>query len=790
MKVLWQRARFTPCLPLGEDGRAVTGSRAHLDLAREIAQEGIVLAKNNGVLPLKKGQKVAIFGTAQIDYVRGGTGSGQVHTAFEITPLDGLKEKDAEGKIELFKPLIEFYADDIEAQRQHAEDIGFTMRKGIKTTGEVQVTSRDFFVGRCAETPVPSELMQQAAAFTDTAVICLSRASGEYYDRTNTKGDFILSDGEAALIDSVKANFQNIIVVLNMGGQMESAWLREDAISAVVIPWTAGMMGGLALADVLVGDVCPSGKLADTIAGVYEDYPSSATFAESPDYVNYEEDIFVGYRYFETIPGAKEKVVFPFGHGLSYTAFSRKVISADEKDGEIAVTVEVKNTGSVSGKEVVQLYYGAPQGKLGKAAKSLIAFAKTKLLAPGESEVLTLTFKVNDMASYDDTGILQKSAYVLEQGDYPIYFGSSVRDVEVCYTYTVAEPFRLVQQLTERCPAIALKRRMKADGTFEERAYGVLQSEKYVDYPDVPVNKMMAAHPLSEVVEGKITLDEFIGQMDKFDLAKLLGGTPNTGCAQTFGFGGMPEFGIPPIMTSDGPAGVRVNRLSGITTTAFPGEVTLASTWNPELSYKMARAIALEVKENNTYAWLAPAMNIHRDPLGGRNFEYYSEDPVVSGKMAAAAVRGAQEQRVTACPKHLAANNKETNRRDSDSRLTERALREVYLKGFEICIKEAKPRTIMTSYNYINGRRTAESSDLLIYILRREWGFDGLVMTDWSNHGRHAVEAKAGNDLKMSKGDPSMIARYITDGTLTMGQAQQCARNILRTILWYEGVEL
>ena len=777
-------------MPLGEDGKTVTCCKAHVDLAHEIAREGIVLAKNNGVLPLKKGQKIAVFGTAQIDYVRGGTGSGQVFTPFEKTPLDGLMEKDAEGKIQLYKPLGEFYAAEVEAQRQHAEDTNYTAIPGRKTTGEVQITSRDFFVGCCAEPSLPDQLLQNARNFTDTALICLSRGSGEFYDRSCTKGDFLLSDDELAMIETVKANFKNIVVILNMGGQMESAWLREDAISAVVIPWTPGMMGGLALADILVGDVNPSGKLTDTIAGVYEDYPSHDTFEESLDYVRYEEDIFVGYRYFETIPGAAEKVVFPFGHGLSYTTFARKVISAGEKDGVITVSVEVKNVGGLAGKEVVQVYYGAPQGKLGKAAKSLAAFRKTGLLAPGESETVTLTFKVSDMASYDDTGIWQKSAYILEQGDYPIYVGTSVRDVEVCYTYTVAEQFRLVQQLTERCPAIALIRRMKADGTFEAVPNGILRSEEYVNYPALPVNKTMAARPLSDVVEGKLTLDEFISQMDKEDLSHLLGGVPNVGIAQTMGFGGMKSFGIPAVMTSDGPAGCRVNRLSGVTTTAFPGEVIVACTWDPELSGRLAKAIALEIKENNMYAWLAPALNIHRNPLGGRNFEYYSEDPVISGKMAAAAVRGAQSQRITACPKHFAANNKEMNRRDSDSRMSERALREIYLRGFEICIKESHPRTLMTAYNYVNGRRASESCDLMVHILRKEWGFDGMIMTDWSGHGRHAVEAKAGNDLKMSKGDPSMIVRFIGDGSLTMGQAQQCARNILKTILWYEGVEI
>ena len=790
MKVLWQRARFTPCMPLGEDGKTVTCCKAHVDLAHEIAREGIVLAKNNGVLPLKKGQKIAVFGTAQIDYVRGGTGSGQVFTPFEKTPLDGLMEKDAEGKIQLYKPLGDFYAADVEAQRQEAESNDFTMRKGITPTGEVQVTARDFFVGRCAEPSLPDQLLQDARNFTDTALICLSRGSGEFFDRTNTKGDFLLSDDEQALIDTVTANFKNIVVILNMGGQMESGWLKEDAISAVVIPWTAGMMGGLALADILVGDVNPSGKLTDTIACAYGDYPSADTFEESPDFVRYEEDIFVGYRYFETIPGASEKVVFPFGHGLSYTSFQRKVLSAGEANGEISVTVEVTNTGSLAGKEVVQVYYGAPQGKLGKAKKALAAFAKTKLLAPGESENVTLNLKVSDMASYDDTGILQKSAYVLEQGDYPIYVGTSVRDVEVCYTYTVEEDFRLVQQLTERCPAIGVLRRLQADGTFKEVPIGLLRSEEYVDYPAVPVNKTMGIRPLRMVADGTITLDEFISQFDRTELPLLLGGVPNTGVAQTMGFGGNERFGIPAVMTSDGPAGVRVKRQSGIRTTAFPGEVLVACTWDPELSYALGKAIALEIKENNMYAWLAPAMNIHRNPLGGRNFEYYSEDPVISGKFAAAAVRGAQDQRISACPKHFAANNKEMNRRDSDSRMSERALREIYLKGFEICIKESKPRTLMTSYNYVNGRRAAESCDLLVHILRKEWGFDGLVMTDWSNHGRHAMEVKAGNDLKMSKGDCHQVTRFIADGTVTMGQAQECARNVLKTILWYEGVEI
>ncbi len=805
----WQRALYTPALPLGEDGRRVTGSEKHVSKSLEAAREGMVLLKNNGVLPFEKGKKIAVLGIAQHDYVRGGTGAGKVRCAYEKTLMDGFAEKAAKGEIEVFAPLSDYYRKDLDAQREKAFKEGYD----VKSCGEANAHQTNLyrFYGRAEDKKLPDELLAGAKAFTDTAVVVISRVTGEYFDRT-VEDEFDLTAGEKEMIETAKKNFKNVVAVINSGAQIEAGWAESDGVSAVLLMMTPGQLGGEAAADILCGDVDPSGKLADTWARNYRDYPSSENFGEDPYFVNYTEDIFVGYRYFETIPGAAEKVVYPFGFGLSYTTFARETVNACEADGKITLKVKVTNTGKRAGKEVVQVYYGAPQGKLGKAAKSLCAFRKTKLLAPSESETLELSFNVADMASYDDTGLLRKSAYVLEGGDYPIYVGNSVRNTETAFVYRVSEPFRVVKQLAERCPCIALTKRMKPDGTYEELAPKIQKRPEYKIYPktrDKQISEYLSdgieemalkktfnfeykgeRRTLEEVLDGKITLDEFVSQLDIKTMADLLGGIPSNGICNTDGFGGMSAYGIPPIMTADSPAGLRNYAESGVRPTCFPSAVVMASTWDPSLVETEAEIIALEIKENNMYAWLGPAMNIHRDPLAGRNFEYFSEDPFLAGKMGAAAVRGAQKHRISACPKHFAANNKELNRRDSDSRVTERALREIYLKGFEICVRESDPKTVMSSYNYVNGIRASESPDLLTWILRGEWGFKGLVMTDWSGHGRHAVEIMAGNDLKMSRGDPRMVYCMTRDEALAQGTLEEAVRNLLRLILWYEGADL
>ena len=789
----WLRAKYVPAWPLGEDGRAVTGCEAHKRLTRRAAAEGMVLLKNNGVLPLKKGQKLALFGSAQVAFEQGGSGAGIVYSAYNRNLYEGLSAKD----VEIFQPLSGFFKEHYEKELNYVlENYAFGRDKNNRGTAPMlgEFTPVEKFNLRGREAVIPEELVAQAAAFTDTAIICISRTCGEFYDR-ELETNFHLQPEEKAMIVQVKAAFANIVVVLNIGAQIEAAWLLDEKIHAVLYMGTPGMEGGNAAADILCGDVCPSGKLSDTIALSYDDYPTSEIFNESDYYANYEEDIFVGYRYFETIPGAKEKVAFPFGYGLSYTSFAHTLESAREENGKIVISAKVTNTGTVSGKEVLQLYCSAPQGKLGKANMSLVAFGKTELLAPGESQRLTLTADPYLMSSYDDTGIWCKSAYILEGGEYVLRLGTSVRDTAPVYTYTVDGDYRLVQQLTERCKCVALPRKMHPDGSFEALPMlGMPPAQEFADPPVVTAQKPAEKVSFDAVADGMVTIEEFIAQMSDQQLFELMGGTMNMGVSITSGFGRIRELGIPGFMTSDAPAGIRVRPDTCLTPTAFPTADTLANSWDPALVEEVGTAIAREIKENNMYAWLGPSMNIHRDPLCGRNFEYYSEDPLIAGKMAAAIVRGAQSQRISASPKHFAANNKEFIRKECDSRVTERALREIYLKGFEICVRESDPKTIMTSYNPVNGIYASESADLQTWILREEWGFDGLIMTDWNGHGVHGRELKAGSDIKMPRGWPLSLQSYLGDGPRTggihIGHLQAAAARIFKVFLWYDGIDV
>ena len=801
----WTRSKYQPNLPLGENGERLTGSLQHIALSKEAAKEGMVLLKNQReILPLKKGTRIALFGKATFDYVKGGGGSGDVTVAYIRNLYEGLKmQKDT---VSIFEPLCDYYRKDVE--RQYAK-------------GSVP--------GMTIEPEVPQELLQQAKAYTDTAVISICRFSGEGWDRKSivdrdnknsweseqdmaarsakifANGDFCLSAEEAAMVDAVKENFSKVVVVMNVGGMVDTSWfVKEDAIGAVLMAWQGGMEGGLAAAELLVGKGNPSGKLSDTFAQTLEDYPSTSDFHESKDYVNYTEDIYVGYRYFETIPGAAEKVNYPFGFGLSYTTFDVDVLSAEEKEGEVLVQAKVTNTGSRDGKEVVQVYFEAPQGKLGKPKKQLIAFAKTRALKSGESQILYLSFKVKDMASYDDLGKVQKAAYVLEKGNYLFHVGTSVQDtVELDFVYQVKEDI-VTKQCESRLVPSCLPKRMLSDGSFEElpqregndpnaSEIGKIPSDEMEGY--VPANRGRGryqlwreaykkdAHILKEVAEGKLTVEEFLAQLSDEEVAHLLGGQPNMGVANTFGYGNLPEYGVPSIMTADGPAGLRIAPECGVTTTCWPCSTLLACSWNPEIVEAVGAAGGTEVKENNIAMWLTPAINIHRSPLCGRNFEYYSEDPYLAGKLASAMVQGIQSNHVGATVKHFALNNKETNRKNSDSRVSERAAREIYLKAFEIIVREAKPWSIMTSYNIINGHRASENADLMEGILRKEWGFDGCITTDWWTCGEHYKEVKAGNDIKMGCGYPERLLEALEKGCLTREEMDACALRVLKLIL-------
>ncbi|MBQ8312312.1 MAG: glycoside hydrolase family 3 C-terminal domain-containing protein [Clostridia bacterium] len=771
----WQRIRYSPATTLGEDGRRVTACEKHIALSREAACEGMVLLKNDeNLLPFAKGTKLALFGKGTVDYVKGGGGSGDVTVSYTRCLLKGLCIKQDEGKVELFAPLNDYYTAYMQEQYAQGQE-----------------------PGRCPEAAVPAELLEQARAFTDTAVITLCRFSGEGWDRTGKPydGDFYLSHEEEAMVQAVQAAFPRIAVVLNTGGMMDTVWFKDNSkIQSALLAWQAGIEGGLATADILCGDVCPSGRLTDTFAVNFAAYPSSDTFNESEDYVTYNEDIFVGYRYFETIPGAAEKVCYPFGYGLSYTSFEITGAAAKVEADQITVTAKVTNTGAVAGKQVVQVYCQAPQGKLGKPARVLVGFAKTALLQSGESQDVTITFVPYAFASYDDIGAVQRSAWVLEKGEYLFHVGSSVRDcVQLAETYTLNDDV-VLEQLTARCQPRQLTWRLLADGTHGEVENIPALPKPDVDDPAVPkgppvemkFNAMCnqkAEYTLGDVAAGKITLDEFMATLTVEQMVYMLGGQPNRGVANTWGFGGLDSHGIPNVMTADGPAGLRIQPQCGVYTTAFPCATLLSCSWNEEIVERIGVAAALEVKENGIGSWLAPAMNIHRNPLCGRNFEYYSEDPLVAGRMATAMVKGVQSQGIATSVKHFACNNKEVNRQDSDSRLSERALREIYLKGFEIAVKEAQPITLMTSYNIINGIRASENKDLLTHILRGEWGFKGLVTTDWWTHGLHYKEIAAGNDIKMPTGNPEHTLQMILEGKLDPECVRTSARRLMEAIL-------
>ena len=614
------------------------------------------------------------------------------------------------------------------------------------------------------------------------------------------------------MIDTVKASFKNVIVILNVGGMVDTSWFAyDDQIQSALLALQGGIEGGLAAAELLVGDGNPSGKTVDTFAKSLDDYPSTYNFHESRDYVDYTDDIYVGYRYFETIPGAAEKVVYPFGYGLSYTTFDVETVSAGvvnsnctSEANKLYAKVRVTNTGKFSGKEVVQVYIAKPQGKLGKPAKELAAFEKTRELQPGESQLMILTWEINDMASYDDLGKVKKSAYVLEAGSYDIYVGTSVRDVtKADYSYILNHDV-ITEQLSAKLVPTSLPKRMLADGSYEalpqsepvdtdysaignidpSLTEGVAPGQRAIPYFRFADGMAKnGSHDIMDVVEGRITLDEFVSELSIDDLIHLLGGQPNTGVANTFGIGNMPEYGIPSVMTADGPAGVRIAPEVGICTTAFPCSTLLACTWNPDVLEAVGRAGGEELKENNLALWLTPAICIHRSPLCGRNFEYYSEDPFVTGKLAGAMVRGIQSNNVGATLKHFALNNKETNRKNSDSRVSERAAREIYLKAFEMIVKNNNPWAIMSSYNMINGYRASESEDLLTGILRDEWGYEGMVTTDWWTCGEHYKETKAGNDLKMGNGYLDRVKKAYDKGAISRSKMETSVKRILGLIL-------
>ena len=844
--------------------------KEHMELARKLAGECVVLLENDGVLPLAETGKVALFGAGARRTVKGGTGSGDVNSRFVINVEDGLKEAG-------FTVTSGNWLDRHDASVQRArEEHRRQLHELAEKTGQSEFMLE---FGMPFHEPSPEPVTEEdcEAAGTDTAIYVLSRNSGEGADRNAAEGDYLLFAEEEASIRLLAQHFSRVILVLNIGGVMDLSKIREiPGIGAVVLMSQLGNIGGLALADVLTGRVNPSGKLTDTWAADYRDYPSSATFSHNNGDVDdddYAEGIYVGYRYFDTFG---KKPLYPFGYGLSYTKFEIRPHSAMISGETLLVQAQVQNTGEVSGKETVQVYVSKEgEGKLDHPYQELKGYAKTPLLAPGEECEITVFIPLRRLASYCE----DSASWILEKGRYVIRIGSSSVDT------VPAAVLRLPEEIVARkcvniCPKDRefeeLKNTSAVPAQETEKEEGGL-SELVLMPEDLPVERTVYSDEnrktyvtdreekltLDDVRSGRASVEELVAQLDVRELASFATGRhARKGESSVIGNAsfGVPgaagdtsavceeSRGIRPVCMADGPAGLRLqphfkarhdgtllpggNMFGSYTepfpeyenpedvvdhyqyTTAIPIGWALAQSWNTDLVRKAADMVGAEMEKFGVDIWLAPAMNIHRNPLCGRNFEYYSEDPVVAGLTAAAITRGVQSHKGKGVSiKHFAANNQEDNRYQTNAHIGERALREIYLRGFEICIRESSPETIMTSYNLLNGVHTPDSYDLLQKAVRDEWGFRGLIMTDWySTGGLSALSQSstskykwgtpsgavhAGNDLQMPGCEEveDAILRAVLEQeemngfTCTRADLQFCAANVIRSVLYAEGDE-
>lgn len=753
----------------------------YIEASARAVSGGVVMLKNDGALPLKKGGTAAVFGRIQLHYYKSGTGSGGMVNVSKVTGItDGLLEAG----YRLDEELLRIYR---EWDSEHPFD------RGEGWGGEPWSQK---------EMPLTDEIVSRAAAAADTALIVIGRTAGEEMDNKQEKGAFLLSDLEEDMLKRVTSAFSKTVVLLNTAGLIDMSFIDRYPVSAVMYVWQGGMVGGTGTAAVLTGEVSPSGKLPDTIAYSISDYPSDKFFG-SGDQDCYGEDIYVGYRYFETF--ARDRVRFPFGYGLSYTTFSVTADgTADDSGAHISVTVT--NTGSVPGREVVQVYCAAPQGKLGKPARALCGFEKTRTLLPGESQTLSISVPFAAVASYDDSGVTgHRYCWLLEAGEYRFFAGTDVRSAEQCLSTKLSEA--VVKQCSSVLAPVMEFSRMKNDN-------GTLATEKVPLTPD-PLPHDHAELPgelpqtgdrgikLADVYNGKNTLEEFTAQLSDYDLSCIIRGegmgSPKVTAGTAAAFGGVSEplrnMGVPCGCCSDGPSGMRLD--CGTKAFSLPNGTLLASTFDREMMTELFSYMGLEMHANRVDCLLGPGMNIHRHPLNGRNFEYFSEDPFLTGEIAAAELHGMHSAGVTGTIKHFCGNNRETRRHFLDSVISERALREIYLRGFEIAIKKGGAKSVMTTYGQVNGVWTAGNYDLNTRLLREDWGYDGFTMTDWwANINRRgqapdksdfAAMAMAQNDVYMVTADGAECCDNTLDslerGELTRGELQRNAMNILRFLL-------
>lgn len=762
----------------------------YLETAAKMVSEGIVMLKNdNNALPLDTNKEVAVFGRIQFHYYKSGTGSGgMVNVTKVVNILDGLIDNG----IKVNEKLLDTY-------RKWDKENPFDLGEGWGGEPWSQ-----------KEMPLDEGLVKETAKSCETAIVIIGRTAGEEQDNRLEAGSYLLSYDEIEMLTVVRKHFKKVVLLLNVGNIIDMTDINRIAPDAVLYVWQGGMTGGKGTADVLTGKVSPSGKIPDTIAYNVSDYPSDANFGREENRDIYAEDIYVGYRYFETF--AKEKVLYPFGFGLSYTEFEIKTEKAEITEGAVKLSVSVKNIGFYKGKEVIEAYCEAPQGRLGKAARVLCGFEKTRELVPQEEQLVEITVDIAKLASYDDSGVTgNKSCYVLEAGEYKFYVGSDVRSAEYACSFEQGEDL-VTERLTQSLAPVESFERIKP--VCEGGAFSIGREAVPVSMVDESARRLEKLPKeiiytgdrgikLWDVKNGKNTMDEFIAQLSDYDLSCIIRGegmgSPRVTAGTASAFGGVSEnlngFGIPAGCCSDGPSGMRLD--CGTKAFSLPNGTMIASSFNKKLTEELFALMGLEMAANKVDCLLGPGMNIHRHPLNGRNFEYFSEDPFLTGKMAAAELKGMAGAGVTGTIKHFCANNRETNRHFIDSVVSERALREIYLKGFEIAVKEGEASSVMTTYGRVNGLWTAGNFDLNTVILREEWGFKGFTMTDWwaniNVRGKEpdktdfATMARAQNDVYMvcpdgEKNDDNTLAA-LENGGIERCELQRNAANICGFLL-------
>ena len=752
-------------------------------VTRQVASEGMVLLKNDGTLPFK-GKKLAIFGVGAVDTIVCGTGSGYAFSPYKVTVMQGLQDAGIEITSTAW---FDKYNKEQKNAAKNGKKLSIIDKRWSGITPEV------------VEPAITAEDLKAASA-ADTAIYVICRNTGENFDRKAEKGDYYLSDIEEQNLRAVAGHFAHTIVVLNTC-VIDAVKINETpGVSALILMGQAGMESGHALADIITGKVNPSGKLTDTWAKRYEDYPAAKTFSTNDgitEYEEYNEDIFVGYRWFDSFG---LDVEYPFGYGLSYTNFEIEPLSVTVDWNQVRVTVKVRNTGKIAGREVVQVYASAPAGRLAKPYQELKGYVKTGMIAPGDAAEVTVSFATENLSSYDES----KAAWVMESGDYRIRVGSHSRNTTVAAVIRLDGDAIIRQVSNQIVPEKPLEIVTAPDYDFEATDAPVVmlsaadcvtvdnvsripkETVTYISEGanyDLPERKYRYPFHLEERIQtvrscpnvtlpdvktGKVTMEEFVASLDTETLLRIVTGigketkhpvpsrVGNKKYSNTVALAASGKttaqytktLGIPAMALCDGPAGLH---LMGSNCTAYPVGMVLAQTWDVDMAARVGDVYGKELEEYNVHIALGPGMNIHRDPLCGRNFEYYSEDPVLTGKTAASFTNGMQKNHpgYGVALKHFACNNQEIDRITSDSRLSERALREIYLKGFEICVREAQPLTVMSSYNCLNGIHTSSRYDLLTDVLRGEWGFEGFVMTDWDSQSEKPYDFHAGNDIIM-----------------------------------------